>query len=90
MHRDPSTFTHESSEPGMTSETLVGFGSCFHPVAHNVSHLTLAEMREATEMLGLGTQELRPQGLQHQAADNDVLYLSRSSKPIRVLGACKK
>lgn len=41
-------------------------------------------------MLGLGTQELRPWGPKHQATDNDVLYLSLSSKSIRALGGEEK
>lgn len=40
-------------------------------------------------MLGLGTQALKPWGLKHQAADNDVLYQSLFSKPITEVGPRK-
>lgn len=60
------------------------------PGAQNRSRLTQAGLREAREMLGLCTQELRPWGLKHQATDNDVLYQSLFSKPIRALGASEK
>lgn len=41
-------------------------------------------------MPGLGTQALKPWGLKHQAADNDVLYQSLFSKPITEVGAQKR
>lgn len=84
---DADTSRHERSESGMTSQTLVSSSSGELPGAQNRSRLTQAGLREASEMLGLGTQELRPSGLKHQATDNDVLYQSLFSKPIRVLGA---
>lgn len=83
--RDTDISRHESSESGMTSQTLVSSSSGKLPGARNRSCLTQAGLREAREMLGLGTQKLRPRGLKHQATDNDVLYPSLFSKPIRVL-----
>ncbi|CAB1420499.1 unnamed protein product [Pleuronectes platessa] len=58
--RDTDTCRHERSESGMTSQTLVSSSSGYLPGAHNRSRRTQAGLREAREMLGLGTQELRP------------------------------
>ena len=74
----------------MTSQTLLSSSSGHLPGARNTSCLTQVELQEAREILGLGTQEMKPRGLQHQGADNDVLYRSLFSKPIRELGAQEK
>lgn len=52
------------------------------PGVHSAPQLTHAGSCEAREMLGLGTQALKPWGLKHQATDNDVLHQSLFSKPI--------
>lgn len=70
-----------------TSETLVSSNSGCLPGGAQLTH---AGSREAREMLGLGTQALKPWGLKHQAADNDVLYQSLFSKPITEVGAQEK
>lgn len=53
------------------------------------SQLTHVGEREARKILALGTQALKPWGLKHQAADNDVLHQSLFSKPITEVGARK-
>lgn len=50
----------------MTSQTLESSSSGLFPRAQNSSQLTQAGLCEAREMLGLGTQKLRPWGLKHQ------------------------
>lgn len=75
---------------GWLHKTLVRSGSDYFPRVQNSLQLTQAGLCEAREMLGLGTQEQRPWGLKHQATDNDVLYQSLFSKPIRGLGAWEK
>lgn len=88
--RDTDTSRHESTEFGGTSQTLVSSSSGSLPRAQNRSCLTQAGLSEAREMLGLGTQDPSPGGLQHQAADNDVPSLSLFSKLIIALGAYEK
>lgn len=57
---DTDSTRHERSQSVMTSQTLVSSSSGQFPGAKNSLQLTQAGLREAREMLGLGTQELRP------------------------------
>lgn len=77
----------KKKKSGKTLETLVSYNSGCLPGAAQAVHSSHAGSRKAREMLGLGTQALKPWGLKHQATDNDVLYQSFSSKPITKVGS---